>query len=500
MQSTELDYKKYLQLIISRKELFLSLALLIMTVGIIISYVLPRKYQASSTVFIEKNVISELVKGIAATPSMDDTINVLTYAITSRTLLTKVADSLDMDVSRGNNTDMEAVIKKLQKNTTVKVKDRNLFTISYTDKDPRTARDYVNALVRLYIEENSSSKRGESYDATKFLSEQIDTFKVKLEKAEKELNDYKRDKGGIISVDEGRLFQEINTSQQKLYDLELQRRQLEAKRGVTRKSGDPLEARMNALQRRLDELRVDYSEGYPEIIKIKGDIETVREQMKSKTGKEHQSLEPLELERIESEIAAIKSSEDSLRRYISTNQRLLQSLPSAKAGLEELETAKRNQKNIYDQLFSRHGQSEVSKQMEVQDKSTTFRIVDVAVLPKKPVSPNRLKIMLMGIIGGIAASFGVLLLLEQMDNSVKDVDFVKGFGLPVLAVISRIHNQQEVDLQQRQTVRLFSIAGVYLLFLLCFPLMESLNLTYVDNILDNLKTQNIVQGVKEKLR
>ncbi len=116
-----------------------------------------------------------------------------------------------------------------------------------------------------------------------------------------------------------------------------------------------------------------------------------------------------------------------------------------------METAKNSQKNIYDQLFTRHGQSEVSKQMEVQDKTTTFRIVDPAVLPQKPASPNRLRIMLMGIVGGIAASFGVLLLLEQMDSTVKDVDFVKGLGLPVLAVISRIHNQQEEDLQQRRT-------------------------------------------------
>ena len=496
MQSTELDYKKYLQLLVRRKELFIVLALLFMTGAVILSYVLPRKYVASSTVFIERNVISELVKGITATPSMEDTIQVLTYAITSRTLLTKVADGLDMNVSKRNNVDMDEVVKKLQRDTTVRVKDKNLFTISFTDSNPRTARDFVNALVRLYIEENTSSKRGESYDATKFLSEQIDTFKTKLEKAEAELNDYKRDKGGVISVDEGRLFQEINLSQQKLYDLELERRQLEGKRRITRKSSDPLESKMAALQKRLDELRVEYSEGYPEIIKVKGDMETVRDQMKLRTGKESQSLDPLELERIESEIAAIKSSEESLRRYISTNQRLLQSLPSAKAGLERLETAKNSQKTIYDQLFARHGQSEVSKQMEVQDKTTTFRIVDPAVLPQKPASPNRLKIMLLGLVGGLAASFGVLLLLEQLDNSVKDVDFVKGFGVPVLAVISRIPNQQEVDLQHRRTMRLFFVAGVYGLLLLCFPLMELLKLTYMDTFLDNLN----LQSVKERLR
>jgi polysaccharide biosynthesis transport protein len=500
MHSTEYEYKKYLQLIIRRKVLFVMLALLIMTAMIILSYVLPRKYEASSTVFIEKNVISELVRGITVTPSMEDSIRVLTYAITSRTILGKVVDSLDLNVSRKNTADVDAIINRLQRNTTVKVKDKDLFTISFTDKDPRMARDFVNTLIRIYIEQSTSSKRGESYGATQFLSEQIDTFRAKMEQAEARANEYKRDKGGIIAIDEGKLFEEINTAQQKLYELELRRRQLEGMRQFTRKTSDPLQVKLASLQKRLDELRIEYTDNYPEVTRVKSDIETVREQMKLQSGGGYQRLEPQELEKIESEIAALRASESSLRRYIATNQGLLRRLPSAKAGLEKLEMERNNQKNIYDQLYARHGQSEVSKQMEVQDKSTTFRIVDAAMLPTKPVSPNRLKIMLMGILGGIAGSFVTLLLLDQMDGTVRDVDFVKGLGVPVLAVISRIHNQRDVDLQHRRTVRLLSVAGVYLLFLLCFPLMELMGLTYMDNLLDNLNHADYVQGVMDRLR
>lgn len=479
-QPTQFEYKKYLQLIVRRKEIFVAVALLIMTSVIIVSYLLPKKYEASSTVFIEKNVISELVKGITVTPSMEDTIKVLTYAITSRTLLTKVAENLDMNLSKGSN--VESIIQKLQANTSVKVKDNNLFIISYTDQDPKLARDYVNTLVRLYIEDNSSSKRGESYDATQFLSEQIDNFQNKLEKAEDDVSAYRRDKGGVIAVDEGKLFEDINLSRQKLYDLELQRNQLEARRQNARTTSDPLLSKITAMQKRLDELRVEYTDKYPEIVKIKNDIETAKEQMKTRSS-DFRGADPQEMGKINTEIAAIKLSENSLRRYIATNESLLKQLPSAKAGLEKLELEKTNQKNIYDQLYTRHSQSEVSKQMEVQDKSTTFRIVDPAVQPAKPASPNRLNIMLMGIIGGLAGSFGILMLLDQMNSSVRDVDFIKGLGLPLLAVVPRIHDQQQVDLHRRRTVRLFSAAGVYMLFLLCFPLMEVLGMTYVDRLL-----------------
>jgi polysaccharide biosynthesis transport protein len=500
MQSNEMDFKKYLQLVSRRKELYVVLALVITTVFFVVSFLLPRKYESTSTVFIEKNVISELVKGITVTPSMEDTINVLTYAITSRTLLTKVVDSMDINLAGKTDLDQENLIKELQRNTKVKVKDKNLFTISFTHKNPRVARDFVNTLVRLYIEQSISSKRGESYDATKFLTEQIQTFNEKLEKAENEVNTYKRDKGGIISIDEGKLFQEINTAQQKLYDLELRRRQLEGMRQVTRRANDPLQARLSTLQKRLDELLVQYTESYPEVVKVKSDIETVKEQLSKRKGDEVQPLDPQELAKIESEISAIKVTESGLQRYINTNKALLQTIPTARAGLDKLELEKKNQKNIYDQLFARQGQSEVSKQMEVQDKSTTFRVVDPAILPSRPSSPDRLKIMLLGMLAGLAGSFGILFVLDQLDNTIKESSALHSLGLPVLAVIPRLEDLALAKRLRRRSLRIFGAATLYFMLLMCFPAMELLGLRYMDRILDKMNPAEVTQGVKGLLR
>ena len=499
MQSPETDYRKYLQLFVRSKERFVVIALLLMTGVFVMSFVLPRKYEATSIVFIEKNVIGELVKGITVTPSMEDTINVLTYEITSRTLLTKVMDNLDMSIGK-NESETEELIKSLQRSTKVKVKDRNLFTISFSHTNPKIARDYVNTLVRLYIEANISSKRGESYDATKFLSEQIQTFNTKLEKAESEVNAYKRDKGGIISIDEGKLFEEINVAQQKLYDLELRRRQLEGMRQITKKASDPMQANLNALYKRLDELLVEYTESYPEVVRVKADIETVKSQMAERKAQHRLPLDPQELAKIDSEISAIKISESGLRRYIATNRNLLQTIPSAKAGLEKLELEKKNQKNIYDQLFARHGQSEVSKQMEVQDKSTTFRVVDPAVLPTKPSSPNRLKLMLMGMAAGVLGSFALLFLLDQLDGSVKDQEFVKEFGMPILAVIPRLHDPLLNARQMKRSRLILGASLCYFLLLLCFPTMELMGLPYMDRLLDALSGPDVAGSIKELLR
>ncbi len=481
MYTNQPTYKYYLHLIARKKEWFIAISLLVMTLFVLASFLLPRQYRAVSTVFIEKNIISELVKGLTVSPSMEDTIKVLTYAITSRTLLTKVVDSLDTMPAGVQKTDNEELIKSLQSRIDVKVKDKNLFIISFTDQNPQVAANFVNTLVRLYIEENLSSKRGESYKATDFLSEQIKTFKDKLDKAEAAVNQYKNAKGGIIAIDEAKLFEGISLAEQKLHELEIQRRQLEAARQDLSKGNASLRGTLSAMQKQLEELQSKYTDSYPEIIRVKGEIESLKSQINSVKG---ETIVTPELTRVDAQIRALRASEESLRRYIGANQATLRNIPSAKAGLEQLQIEKENQKNLYNQLVARHGQSEVGKQMEVQDKSMTFRVVDPAIVPVKPVSPNRLMIMLLGIVAGLAGAFGVLYLLDTMDSSLKSSESLKSFQLPVLAVIPRIDDQLQLAEQRRHDKRLFAVAGGYLLVLLCFPLMEFLELPYMDKVLD----------------
>src|SRR6185369_5999097 len=108
----------------------------------------------------------------------------------------------------------------------------------------------------------------------------------------------------------------------------------------------------------------------------------------------------------------------------------------------------------------------------------------------------RLKIMLLGVVGGLAGSFGLLFLLDQLDGSVKDVEFVKGLGAPLLAVIPRMQDPVLEARRKKRSVRLFVAASLYLLVMLCFPAMELLGLTYMDKVLDGVSALEIGQSAK----
>ena len=128
--------------------------------------------------------------------------------------------------------------------------------------------------------------------------------------------------------------------------------------------------------------------------------------------------------------------------------------------------------------------------MEAQDKSTTFRVVDPAVLPLKPSSPNRLKLMIMSIFGGCVASFGLLVILDKLDVSVKNIDFIKELGAPVLAIIPRIQHPSQVHRRRRNSLIFFFAAGVYFLCIISLPAMEMLDLPYLDSYLNHTFLSN----------
>lgn len=476
MHDNEFNFKRFLYLISVRKKLCIFTSLSVMTFVIVFSYTLPKIFEAKSVIFIEKSVIADLVKGIAVTPSVEDKVKVLTYAITSRSLVEKVMDELDMTVNVGSGSSREELVKTVQENLQVKQKEKeSLFTITYRDNNPRIARDFVNTLVTRYIEGNITSKREDSYGASQFLSEQMSAFKEKLDKAEAAVNEYKKSKGAVVGVDPTILQRELDSAQQRLDEIRIKRSQLETQLETMQKES-PIARKIGQLKKRIADLRIQYTDSYPEIVQLKGEMESLQSQLKS-TGLSALNEDSSELEKIRVEIRVLKQSETNLRNSIASNRSLLRTIPSVMAELEDLERERNTQKELYAQLVNRHGQSEVSKQMEVQDKSANYRIVDPAVMPATPVSPDRIRIMLLGVAAGLGISLALVFILDAFDSSVKSLETVKQFGLPVLAVIPVMENPAEKVIQRRQDRKLYVFALVYLGFICSLILLEFFDLT-----------------------
>ncbi len=481
---------RYLRALHRHRYLFVTVSLLVMTLIGAYAFTLPKKYSADTTVFIEKNVIDSLVRGIAVTPDINDRIRVLRYAILSRDLVTKTLEDVGSDIFTKSIAEQQDYISKLIERINLRIRGRELFILSLVDKDPVFAQKFVNTLVGNYVEENISAKRDETYGANRFLKEQIETFKAKLEAAEDKIIEFRKKNGIYFSVDEAATLANIRTLEGQIEDIELNEDTLKARKKQIKSQLDSLPetidmvsetaegGRLAEMEARLNNLLLKYTDNYPEVIRLRSEIDALKKRLAKPDNKENKpertrltSLNPLHQELqgrlfdIDAELSSLAAKKLNLQRTIAKRENELREVPAARKELGILVQERDSIRNVYDELLGRMSQSEVSKQMEIGNKAATFRIVDAAVLPKVPVSPNMLKMFLLAVVGGLGCGVGVIYLLESMDTRVRDIAMFESLGVDVLAVVPSSIDPQVARRIRRKDAVVVLFAGIYFL---CF--------------------------------
>ncbi|MBU4526274.1 MAG: polysaccharide chain length determinant protein [Desulfomicrobium sp.] len=471
------QFERYARIFLQHKRVVVVVALLVMTLGVVISYVLPKKYEAQSTVFIEQSVISELVKGIATTPSMEAKIKVLGVAMLSRETLLKVMRIMDKDVEFSSDMEREAYITDLRKRISIRLDEkRGIFFISFLDSDPRYARDFVNTITQVYIESNTASKRDESLEATRFLSDQIESFKKRLDAVEEEINQYKAEHGLQLATDETTIRFEIADAERKLEAIRARRLELETRLQLM-PSGSGRSTHLTDMERQLAALMTAYTDQHPKVVRLQGQISAVKSSPAGgMTGNSGGAAKTL----IQAEIDAATLQETAGLATIDEKTALLRRIPALRTGLNELLRKKENETLIYSQLVTRYGQSEVSKQMEMENKSMNFRVVDPAVMPDTAVSPKRVPIMLLSALAGIGIGIAVIMVPYIMRGSVESLSDLRTLNQRVLAVLPAIPKPKEERLRVRGDRIFLSGAALYFLLLVTVVIMEALGQSPID--------------------
>jgi uncharacterized protein involved in exopolysaccharide biosynthesis len=122
---------------------------------------------------------------------------------------------------------------------------------------------------------------------------------------------------------------------------------------------------LKMLKKRLDYLLVHYTPDYPEVPKVKADIESLEAEIKASPQDAASARGPVRRSAEKSNVSPADSSD-------------------VKTRLAELERERETNQRIYNELSAAYGISQVSAQAEIQDKVSKFRIVDPAILLSNP--------------------------------------------------------------------------------------------------------------------
>jgi succinoglycan biosynthesis transport protein ExoP len=490
------EIKRYWAIVLKRKYIALIVALAVISIFTWGSFFLPKTYEASSTVFIERSsIIDPLIKGVGVASSMEDRLRNIRDGITSRNIIERVVKKLDPGIETKNTEQTESLIESIRKNLDIKVKstrerETDLFTISYTGGNPKTVRDVVNTIVSEYIEENMGYKRTDAYGAYEFIEGQLLEYKKRLEESDRATREFREKNPNMVPQSETTLITRLEGFQTAKIEADIRLKELLRKRDNLQKqlSGekeltvafvtrdDSPQGRLTHLNNQLMLLMTRYTDSYPEVIKVKKEIEELKKQIAQAkdsrmegAGSETSAINPIyqqlkeEFARTDAEIESLRARSAELSRQQQQAQGILGRMPKEQEEWAKIQRDRNVYQRIYDDLLQKLENARVSKDLELTDKSATFRIVDPAILPTLPVKPDRVKMILLGIVLGIASGLGSVFGLENLDHSFKDEESIENsLKLPVLATVPKIVIEEDEVSAKRRDRKVFTFAGAYL--------------------------------------
>jgi succinoglycan biosynthesis transport protein ExoP len=336
----------------------------------------------------------------------------------------------------------ERLITKFLDSISVRSIERTrLVEVTFTDSDPKFASETLDTLFDSYIDMIVQQRYKASEKAAEFLKTQIMTVRVEIEESEKKLSEYGSAKDILpLSAAETPIVTRL---------AELDRNLTEAKIDTINKYnsynqiksttlGDSLEALDNPVIQRLREqyttLSREYSKRlvtvrpeYPEMQRMKSEIDTAKSDLEAETQKMIRAAY--------ADYQTALGREAGLQRLLNEQKTEAFKANSNSVVYNSLRVELQNKKALLETLSRRQSETDVSSRLQGLEASNVW-IVDKADLPLRPTSPNKRANVLLGFLFGLVGGAGLALLIEYLNSTVKtSKDVANSTGLPTLGVI-----------------------------------------------------------------
>jgi polysaccharide chain length determinant protein (PEP-CTERM system associated) len=440
---------------------------------------IPDRWEASARVYVDtQTIMKPLMNGLAVQPDVDQMVAMLARTLITRPNLEKLATSLDLAHPGQSQESLDQVVDKLQ--ATIRIVpagDKNLYIVSYRDTNPRLAELVVQNLVGLFVSSTLGSKRQDSEQARSFIDEQISAYEKKLEEAEGKVKDFKLHHFGFSGVNAQDHYQRLGslTDDQKKLQLELHaaeqsrdalKRELEGEDPVllpeastgARASGTAdLDARLEVLNKQLDDLMRRYTDDHPDVVSTKRLIAELEAQklkeadsQRAKAGKSGPTMmspasNPV-YQQLKVAFAQAEASVASLRAQLNDVTTQLEELraeanrvPEYEAEMARLtrdyDVIRRN----YDQLVQRRETASISEDIDLNASLAVFRVIDPPRVLPTPIFPSRQVLVPLALLVALAAGVLTSLGLAQAFPTVLGaLDLRSLTERPLLASISLV--------------------------------------------------------------
>lgn len=438
-----------------------------MLLSVLIAYLLPPIYRASGTIMLERSSLPEkMVPTIIGQLQSDDIgasqqLELLRRRVMTSDRLVDIAQAVD-PYPRESSTDIKQKASRIAQDTSVEAVDpitlepreySVAFSIHYDNTDPKRAAAVGERLLELFVAFNRRVRAEQAEEAFRFLQEQAKQLERAMDGMETRLAAFKVKYGDALPDSQVRNLAGIDRAQRDLDVIQREILAAEEREGLLALQFDALSpsltvtvgdwrAELARLRGELALAEQKYTAEHPDVRRLRRAIADMAAQ-----GAASESTQPAiadnpeylrvrsQLNSVRRELATLRGSAARVRASLLEYQQNLATAPNVEREYVQLAREYENAQNRYEDVQEKMKAASLSQVLESEARGERFTLIRNVSVPSEPYSPNRLGIILLGIVLGGSLALLMAVMVDASDPTVRGSEDLEGvFGAPIGAV------------------------------------------------------------------
>ncbi|MCD6163584.1 MAG: hypothetical protein J7K40_14380 [candidate division Zixibacteria bacterium] len=507
------DIREIWQLLVKFKWYLIIPVIIVPLAAILATFFIQPVYESSTSILIdESNILPPSVQRglemqVYRRLSTADIKNAMSNQIRSTKYIKSLIAKLDIPIpewirasaaSRAANLpgvsaaelSENILVQTIREQIGVEMSGSNIVTITVQSALPVMAHKMTLTLAEIFLEESLAKDLAGIQGSISFTEEQLAVYREKLYNAQNKLKRFRQNMI-VVSVDEdtttlnrnlNAIFSAVEAIDIDISEAENEKSDIELilrLRGIepnTINLPENIKKQKNQLMNtipRLAELLGRYSWRDAKVVALNQEtrdiITSIGSEIQLYVDKAYVDIateSAADLSRyliLETNIEFMRTKISAMQKSIGKIKSRLSRDPAVEVTMDRLQSEVDRYRELY-QLFVQHSQyaaiDQSAKKVEAQSK---FMIVQPAVMPLGPISPNRSQMILFGIILGIMIGSGAILILMMLDDSFKKVEDVEEYlNLSVIATIPRISTPYTIKRKDRALIYIGFVVSILL--------------------------------------
>lgn len=480
-----LDFRFYLALLVRRLPYILILTMAGVAVGLGLALTLPPEYQANARLVVESEQIpGDLAESTVRTGAIEQ-LQIIEQRIKARDTLLDMARRLgvyDNDTRQDGPLRPDEIVADMRERIVIRVngggpRNRNqssnalLVDVSFTAPSARLAAEVTNEVVTLMQTENREMRTGVTGQTLEFFEQEVQRLNDELSRRGEEIIRFQE--ANRDSLPESLAFRrnQLIAAQEEILQITRDEIELSDRRdalvAMFEQTGsvDGLVegvAGLTSEERQLRQLRERYTTSVavlsldnPRVQVLKSQIDALEnlvEEQAANTASAgasaargtQTSLFDLQIAELESQLEFLKTRREQLEAEMLTLQTTIEATPANAIALDTLQRDYAATREQYDRTVANRARAKTGDIIEALSKGERITLVDAAVPPEEPTSPDRPRLAMLGTAGGLALAFGFVALLELLNTSIRrSQDIVRQLDITPFGTLPYIQTRGE---------------------------------------------------------